>query len=119
FVLDPVDEHATATQLGGLTLRELATFLEQGESDFRSKSRAAATVDAWALMSRKQWHACVESAGSEAPRMARTEAFSRIVLAGIICVNQERVANPEVERLAAEAIALPATLRDHRFQLYQ
>src|SRR5438045_3480363 len=62
FVLDPVDEHATATQLGGLTLRELATFLDHGESGFRSKSRAPAAADAWALMSRQQWHACVESA---------------------------------------------------------
>ena len=37
FVLDPADERATATKLGGLTVAELSLFLERGERGFKEK----------------------------------------------------------------------------------
>jgi len=166
FVLDPADERATATQLGGLTLSELTAFLERGERGVigRAKTPADAAlargdemlargqnveaVEAyraalrsggpiwperdralglftWALWSSKQPQACAETAAAEAPKMKRGESFSRLVLSGVGCVNQAEsapwaeAARKTLEPLAAEAIALPATLRDHRFQLYQ
>ncbi len=79
----------------------------------------------WALSSNKQWQSCAETATTEAPRMARGQAFARVVLSGLSCVNQGAPApwaersRTALEPLVAEAIASPATLRDHRFQLYQ
>jgi tetratricopeptide (TPR) repeat protein len=167
FVLDPADERATATQLGGMTLPELSQFLERGES-LASPGKTAAPADTsnrhgdemlalgkfteaatayrqalrlggqtwprrdhaigsltWALMMSGQSQACAEMAAAEAPQIARGELFSRAVLSGVTCVNQgesapwAEAALKTLEPLAAEAIALPATLRDHRFQLYQ
>ena len=166
FVLDPSDERATASQLGGMTLAELTRFLERGERGALSKPATPADValargdellaqgkyaDAasaygealkeggrsfaehdrtvasftWALMSSGQTQVCAETAAAEAPLMARSQTFSRVVLAGVSCVNQEQTAawaeaaRKTLEPLAAEAVALPFTLRDHRFQLYQ
>lgn len=42
YVLNPVDGRATATQLGGLTLAELAHFLERGEREALADSKAPA-----------------------------------------------------------------------------
>jgi tetratricopeptide (TPR) repeat protein len=166
FVLDPSDERATATQLGGMTLSELTGFLERGERGVRTKASTPADAalargdellargqyaDAasaygealrlgdkgwaereravgsftWAAMSSNQTQVCAETAAAEAPHMARGQIFGRVVLAGLACVNQEQsspwagAARKTLEPLAAEAIALPTILRDHRFQLYQ
>ena len=166
FVLDPSDERATASQLGGMTLAELTRFLERGERGVLTKPAASADAalargdellaqgkyaDAasaydealkeggrsfaehdravasftWALMSSGQSKVCAETAAAEAPLMARSQTFSRVVLAGVSCVNQDQTAawaeaaRKTLEPLAAEAVALPLTLRDHRFQLYQ
>ena len=79
----------------------------------------------WAAMSSGRSQACAETAAAEAPRMARGEMFARVVLSGLACINQEQsapwteAARKTLEPLAAAAIALPSTLRDHRFQLYQ
>ncbi|MDQ5837864.1 MAG: tetratricopeptide repeat protein [Acidobacteriota bacterium] len=166
FVLDPSDERATASQLGGMTLAELTRFLERGERgvltkpatpadaalargdellaqgkyadaasaysealkeggrSFAEHDRAVASFT-WALMSSGQTQICAETAAAEAPLMARSQTFSRVVLAGVSCVNQDQTAawaeaaRKTLEPLAAEAVALPLTLRDHRFQLYQ
>lgn len=166
FILDPADERATATQLGGMTLPELGGFLERGERGVTAKAMTPAgaalargdallgrgrTAEAatafhdalrlggrtwpereralgsltWALMSSSQWQACGETASSEAARMKREQMFGRVILSGLSCVNQggsaswTEPARRTLSPLAAEAIALPATLRDHRFQLYQ
>ncbi len=42
FVLDPADQRATATQLGGVTMVELAAFLERGERGVASRAKAPA-----------------------------------------------------------------------------
>src|SRR5450755_659556 len=42
FILDPADERATATQLGGMTLAELGGFLEQGERGVTAKAMTPA-----------------------------------------------------------------------------
>jgi tetratricopeptide (TPR) repeat protein len=165
FVLDPADEHATATQLGGMTLPELTNFLERGERGVLANSaapadaalakgdaalargRGAEAADAyrealrlggaawpgrgravgsltWTLMLNGQSQFCVETSTAEAPHLARDQEFSRVVLAGLMCLQGQsgpwaKSARAALEPLAAEAIAIPATLRDHRFQLYQ
>src|SRR5215472_3263424 len=79
----------------------------------------------WALMSSKQWQACAETAASEAARVGRGGAFGRIVVSGLMAVSQgeqapwAQAAATILEPFAEEAIALPTTVRDHRFQLYQ
>jgi tetratricopeptide (TPR) repeat protein len=42
FVLDPSDQRATATQLGGLTTAEFSAFLERGERGAASRAKAPA-----------------------------------------------------------------------------
>lgn len=165
FVFDPTTEEATATQLGGLTLPEIAQFLERGEAGLSARTKSPAGIalargdemlgrgrraeavvfyrDAlvvapaawtdrdravqsltWALSSERQWQDCAEVAAKEAPSMARGESFSRVVLSGLMCASSDsaawtRPAHEVLEPLALEATRLPATLRDHRFQLYQ
>jgi len=102
--------YAEAIRLGGKTWSE--------------RDRAAA-ARSWALMSSNQWLACAQTAAAYAPETARTAMFGRLVLAGMWCVNQQAsapwamAAARTLEPLAAEAISLPSTVRDHRFQLYQ
>ena len=43
FVLDPADQRATATQLGGVTMVELAAFLERGSEASRRAPRCRPT----------------------------------------------------------------------------
>ena len=165
LVLDPVDEHATATQLGGMTLPELNTFLERGERGVVAKAgtpadaglakgdaalargQSAEAADAyrealrlggaawpgrgralgsltWTLMLSGQSQAAAETAAAEAPHMARDQEFSRVVLAGLMSLPRQpepwaMAARATLEPLAAEAVTIPGTLRDHRFQLYQ
>lgn len=79
----------------------------------------------WSLMLNRQSQRCAQTAAAEAPAMGRGQAFGRVVLAGLACIDQAEpsrwadAARSALEPLAAEAIALPATVRDHRFQLYQ
>ena len=166
YVIDPGDEHATATQLGAMTLKEVSQFLERGEHNMLTNNKtpagaalargdeflahdqpmeaAAAYRKAlglardksperelavggltFALVSGKQWQACAEVAAAEAPGMLRQEMFGRVVFKGLNCADHGPAAGwggaaqTILEPLAEEAIALPATVRDHRFQLYQ
>lgn len=166
FVLDPGDEHAIATQLGGMDLSELLALLNRADASFHANSASPANQSmaegdamqgrgesaaaaakyrealnlggagwpqrehavgslTWALMLSGQVQSCAETAAREAPRMTRGEMFGRVVLAGMTCVNQGpsaswvEPARKVLEPLASEAIALPSTIRDHRFQLYQ
>ncbi|MBZ5537204.1 MAG: tetratricopeptide repeat protein [Acidobacteriia bacterium] len=98
--------------------------LRSGGGTWPQRGRAVGSVT-WALMLSGQSQACAETASTEAVHMTRGQMFGRVVLAGVMCVNQGRPApwaegaRKTLEPLAEEAIALPATLRDHRFQLYQ
>jgi thioredoxin-like negative regulator of GroEL len=114
FVLDPRTEKPVATQLGGLTLGELKAFLDHG-------SQSDAPARSWDAWLQRDWRTCADIAVAEAPRMPRNAAFSRLVLSGLSCANAESsaAALKVLEPLAVEAVALPSTLRDHRFQLYQ
>jgi hypothetical protein len=166
YVLDPVDEHATATQLGAMTLAEVTQFLDRGAAGMTEKGKTPAdaalalgdemlardqpaeAADAYgqalhlagktwlerdrtvgslilALSTSKQWQPCAERAAAEAPHMTRHEMFGRIVLHGLDCADRGQpaswveAAQKTLEPLAVEAIALPTTVRDHRFKLYQ
>jgi tetratricopeptide (TPR) repeat protein len=85
----------------------------------------AVTSLAWALLASHQSQRCAETAAAEAPRMKRTAMFGRLLVAGFLCANHDPAAawaqstTRTLEPLAAEAIRLPVTVRDHRFQLYQ
>lgn len=59
FVLDPADERATATQLGGMTLPELTRFLERGERGVLTKATTPADA---ALARGDEWLARGQSA---------------------------------------------------------
>ncbi|HLJ44468.1 MAG TPA: hypothetical protein VKU01_00585 [Bryobacteraceae bacterium] len=64
YVLDPTDERATATQLGGLTLAELTRFLERGERGVLAKSNSpvgAALAQGDELLGRGQRSAAIAS----------------------------------------------------------
>ncbi|MBZ5554981.1 MAG: hypothetical protein LAO21_19875 [Acidobacteriia bacterium] len=98
--------------------------LRLGGKTWPQRERAVGS-DTWALMLSGQSQVCAETAAKEAASMARGQMFGRVVLAGLMCVNGGQQApwaeapRKTLRPLAEEAIALPATLRDHRFQLYQ
>jgi len=83
----------------------------------------ASLLTAWYMA--EQWKTCGELAVNEAPKMSRGAMFGRVVLGGLDCVDQGGsevwavAARKSLDPLAAEAIALPATVRDHRFELYR
>src|SRR5262249_20705048 len=65
------------------------------------------------------WRGCADIAVAEAPRMPRTSEFSRLVLSGLACAGRGAPAALNVlEPLAAEAVALPGALADHRVPLH-
>jgi predicted negative regulator of RcsB-dependent stress response len=98
--------------------------LRLGGKTWPQRERAVGAVT-WALMLSGQSQACAETAALEAASMTRGQMFGRVVLAGLMCVNPGQqapwaeAARKTLMPLAEEAIALPTTLRDHRFQLYQ
>lgn len=111
----------------GRHAQAIATYrdaLRLGGDTWPGRGRALSSLT-WALSSSGQSRECAETAAETAPGMAHSESFSRVVLAGLICVNQGPPAGwkerprKTLEPLAAEAIDLPVTLRDHRFQLFQ
>jgi len=81
---------------------------------------------AYALMLSKQYRACADVAVAEAPRMMpRTRFFGSVVMIGLAAAGADArapwavAARRTLEPLAMEAVSLPETLRDDRFQLYQ
>jgi hypothetical protein len=166
MVLDPADERATATHVGGMTLSELHLFLDQGERGVRGKAASAADAAlargdelagrggqteaaaayrealrlagpewparshavrelTWTLLNGGKSQECAETAAAEAPRMPRERVFASVVLSGMSCAGQggsaawAESARKTLEPLAVEAVALPAALRDDRYELYQ
>jgi tetratricopeptide (TPR) repeat protein len=93
-------------------------------ADSPQRSRVVRAL-AWALVLAGDSRSCAETVLAEAPRMPRDAAFGSTVLAGLMAsVSDDAIdwtvaARKSLEPLATEAIALPATLRDDRFQLYQ
>jgi len=78
-----------------------------------------------ALYGAQQWKTCAETAATEAPLMKRDAMFGRVVLNGLDCVDQGGTdawtadARKALDPLAAEAVTLPTTVRDHSFELYR
>jgi tetratricopeptide (TPR) repeat protein len=118
LIVDPKSGQVKATQLGGMTLAELQAFLDRNDHGGSSRAAEIATRT-WNLMLHRDYQSCAAVAAAEAPRMLRDEAFARVVLAGLSCANSNGKPAKELEKLAAEAAAVPAVLRDHRFQLFQ
>lgn len=83
----------------------------------------ASLLNAW--YGTQQFKTCAERAAAEAVAMARDAMFGRVVLTGLDCVDQGGsepwtvAARKTLNSLAAEAIALPTTVRDHHFELYR
>jgi len=98
--------------------------LKEGASDWPERDNAIASYT-WSLMLSNQSQQCAETAVDEAPGMNRGGGFGRVVLSGLNCINQvdptpwADTALQKIQPLASEAIALPATVRDHRYQIYQ
>jgi len=78
-----------------------------------------------ALQDSGQWQECADGAASVAEAMKRSELFPRVVVAGMWCVVSAdsapwvEPAAKKLEVLAAEALSLKITVRDHRDELYR
>jgi hypothetical protein len=96
--------------------------LRLGGPDWADRDRAVAALT-MALADAGDPEACAETAVAQAPGLPRREAFGRVVLAGLGCSDGGTAwgqrAREALRPLAIEAIALPSTVRDHRFKLYQ
>ena len=98
--------------------------LKEGARDWPERDNAIASYT-WSLMLSNQSQQCAETAVREAAGMNRGGVFGRVVLSGLNCINQvdpapwADTALQQLQPLATEAIALPATVRDHRYQIYQ
>jgi len=98
--------------------------LDLGGEKWAQRERALGAYT-MSLMMSGQSQVCAETSAAEAPHLARGEMFGRVVLSGLTCANaadSEPWAEPArraLKALAVEAVSLPATVRDHRFQLYR
>ena len=78
-----------------------------------------------ALQDDSRWQQCAETSASEAAHMTRDDLFARTVVAGLWClVSTDRspwsdAALQNLQPLAEEALTLPATVRDHRDEIYR
>jgi tetratricopeptide (TPR) repeat protein len=78
-----------------------------------------------ALQDSRQWQQCAETAATQAARMTRDEMFGRTVVAGMWCLDSAdpapwtKAQAVRLEPLAIEALSLPATVRDHRDEIYR
>jgi tetratricopeptide (TPR) repeat protein len=78
-----------------------------------------------ALQDNSRWQQCAETSASEAAHMTRDDLFARTVVAGLWClVSTDRspwsdAALQNLQPLAEEALTLPATVRDHRDEIYR
>lgn len=78
-----------------------------------------------ALQDSHQWQQCAETAATEAAGMKRDVMFGRTVVAGMWCLVSgdpapwTKAQAAKLEPLAEEALSLPATVRDHRDELYR
>jgi tetratricopeptide (TPR) repeat protein len=78
-----------------------------------------------ALQDNRQWQLCAETSATEAAHMTRDDLFARMVISGLWClVSTDRspwseAALHKLQPLAEEALTLPATVRDHRDEIYR
>jgi tetratricopeptide (TPR) repeat protein len=78
-----------------------------------------------ALQDSNQLQECAETAATEAAAMNRDTMFGRTVVAGMWCLAMadpapwSKAQAAKLEPLAKEALSLPATVRDHRDELYR
>jgi len=88
----------------------------------RELAAASLTV---ALQDSHQLQECAETAATEAAAMNRDTMFGRTVVAGMWCLDMadpapwSKTQGARLEPLAKEALSLPATVRDHRDELYR
>lgn len=78
-----------------------------------------------AMQNSGDYRQCAETAANEAASMNRSEMFGRTVVVGMWCVVNGDPAPwskdlaAKLEPLAREGLSLPATVRDHRNELYR
>jgi tetratricopeptide (TPR) repeat protein len=78
-----------------------------------------------ALQDNSQWQQCAETSATGAAHMTRDDLFARMVVAGLWClVSTDRsswsdAALQKLQPLAEEALMVPATVRDHRDEIYR
>jgi tetratricopeptide (TPR) repeat protein len=88
----------------------------------RELAAASLTV---ALQDSHQLQECAETAATEASAITRDTMFGRTVVAGMWCLDMadpapwSKTQAARLEPLAKEALSLPATVRDHRDELYR
>jgi len=88
----------------------------------RELAEASLTV---ALQDSRQWQRCAETAATGAARMNRDAIFARTIVAGMWCLDSaypapwSQAQAARLEPLAKEALSSPATVRDHRNELYR
>jgi tetratricopeptide (TPR) repeat protein len=78
-----------------------------------------------ALQDNREWQLCAETSATQAAHMPRDDLFARMVVSGLWCLaSTDRspwwdAALQKLQPLAEEALTLPATLRDHRDEIYR
>lgn len=91
---------------------------------WRHRELAGASL-ATALQDAGQWQECAETAETEATSMKDDVMFGRTIVAGMWCAVSAdpapwtKQALATLEPLAKKALSLPATVRDHRDELYR
>src|SRR5262249_22541648 len=120
YIVDPADERATATHIGGMGLAELDRFLGAGGAEGRGAAVHAGVPRRAAARDRR---ACAEPAARAAPALPRDRSFASLVHMGLGCANGGDAtpwatrARKVIEPLAEEALGIAAALRDDRFEL--
>jgi len=78
-----------------------------------------------ALQDNSEWQLCAETSATQAAHMTRDDLFARMVVSGLWCLaSTDRslwsdAALQKLQPLAEEALTLPATVRDHRDEIYR
>ena len=89
------------------------------------RRQLAETSFVQSLQDNGEWRLCAETSATEAAHMTRDDLFGRMVVSGLWClVSADRspwsdAALQKLQPFAEEALTLPATLRDHRDEIYR
>ena len=93
--------------------------LRVADPSWSDRDRAAGAL-VTALSTLRRYHECAEAAATYAAQLPRNESFGRVIYHGLSCCESEPddAARAVLLPLAEEAVALPSTVRDHRFGMY-
>jgi tetratricopeptide (TPR) repeat protein len=89
------------------------------------RRQLAETLFVEALQGNSEWQLCAETSATQAAHMTRDDLFARMVVGGLWCLaSTDRspwsdAAFEKLQPLAEEALTLPATVRDHRDEIYR